>query len=54
MPESRNYRFSLTVQVEDDHAAFDDREWITDAAAGALTNEYCLTCVYGEIEHQPQ
>ena len=50
---ARTYRFALTVIVEDDHAAYDDPEWVADAAWGALTNEYGLECTYGEVEMLP-
>ena len=33
VPE-RAYRFALTVTVEDEHEAYDDPEWIADAAWG--------------------
>lgn len=44
----RTYRVELLVKVKDDHEAFDDPEWIADAAWGALTNLYYLDCTYGE------
>lgn len=44
------YRFTLTVAVEADHKAYDDPEWIADAAWGSLSNEYGFQCVYGDIE----
>lgn len=47
---SRTYRFSLTVTVERDHEAYEDPEWIADAAWGCLSNEYGFQCVYGNIE----
>ena len=37
MPATRTYEFVLSVEVEEDHVAFDDPEWIADAAWGALT-----------------
>ncbi|MGQ0615756.1 MAG: hypothetical protein ACT4PW_02000 [Acidimicrobiia bacterium] len=46
---TRVYRFSLTVAVEADHEAYDDPEWIADAAWGSLSNEY-FRCVYSDIE----
>lgn len=46
----RTYRFSITVTVEANDAAFDDPEWVADAAAGALSNIYGYECVYDEIE----
>lgn len=46
----RIYRFSITVTVEPDDAAFDDPEWVADAAAGVLSNVYGYECVYDEIE----
>jgi hypothetical protein len=47
---ARTYRFTLTVTVEPDHEAYDDPEWIADAAWGSLSNEYGFRCVYGDIE----
>ncbi len=47
---TRMYRFTLTVEVEADHEAYDDPEWIADAAWGSLSNEYGFRCVYGDIE----
>lgn len=47
---SRTYRFTLTVTIEQGHDAYDDPEWAADAAWGALSNEYGLACVYGDIE----
>jgi len=46
---TRTYRFTISVEVEPDHVAYDDPEWIADAAWGALSNEYGLVCRYGEI-----
>ncbi|MGI8810092.1 MAG: hypothetical protein ACR2KK_20055 [Acidimicrobiales bacterium] len=50
MSAPRVYRFSVTVRVDEYHPAFYDPEWIADAAAGALRNEYGLACVYEGIE----
>jgi hypothetical protein len=47
---TRTYRFELTVNVENDHDAYDDPEWIADAAWGALTSGYGLECTYGPVE----
>jgi hypothetical protein len=47
MPSTRTYEIVLTVEVDHDHLAFDDPEWVADAAWGALTNLYGLTCTYG-------
>lgn len=47
---ARTYRFTLTVSVEEGHDAYDDPEWVADAAWGALSNEYGLECVYGDVE----
>jgi hypothetical protein len=47
---SRTYRFTLTVTVEPDHEAYDDPDWIADAAWDSLSNEYGFRCVYGDIE----
>lgn len=46
----RTCRFLITFEVDDDHVAFDDPEWAADAAHGALTNEYGLESIYGEVE----
>ncbi len=46
----RRYRFTITVDVEPDHPAYDDPEWIADAAWGSLTNEYVLRSTYSVIE----
>lgn len=50
MASERTYRFTITAHVEADHVAFDDPEWIADAAAGALKNEYGIECIYENIE----
>lgn len=47
--DTRTYRFTLTVNVEAGHPAYDDPEWLADAAWGVLTNEYGLRAVYGDI-----
>lgn len=49
-PGTRVYRFVITVEVEPDHQAYGDPEWVADAAWGALTNEYGLVATYSEIE----
>jgi len=44
------------VRVEPDHNAYDDPEWVADAAAGALRSEHGLRCVYHDYEslsHDP-
>lgn len=46
----RTFRFTMTVTVEDDHEAFDDPEWVPDAAWGSIANEYGLECIYADIE----
>jgi hypothetical protein len=46
--ETRSYRFVITVEVESDHPAYDDPEWVADAAHGALT-EYGLRAIYEDI-----
>lgn len=46
----RTYRFSITVTVEAGDAAFDDPEWVADAAAGVLSNVYGYESVYDDIE----
>lgn len=50
MPATRTYEFVLSVEVEEGHVAFDDPEWIADAAWGALTNDYGLVCTYGRVQ----
>ena len=47
---TRTYRFALTVTVADGHEGYDDPEWVADAAWGALTSGYGITCTYGQIE----
>jgi hypothetical protein len=47
---ARTYTFRLTVAVDEDHEAYDDPEWIADAAWGALKNVYGLECTYEEPE----
>jgi site-specific DNA recombinase len=49
-PVSRTYTFRLTVDVEEDHEAYDDPEWVADAAWGALRNLYGLECIYTDLE----
>lgn len=46
--DTRCYRFTLTVNIEPGHPAYDDPEWAADAAWGALTNEYGLRAIYTE------
>jgi hypothetical protein len=48
--DTRSYRFTLTVDVEPGHPAYDDPEWAADAAWGALTNGYGLRPIYTSIE----
>ena len=50
---TKRYRITLTVDVEHDHVAYDDPEWIADAAWGALSNEYGLVCTYDGFESLP-
>lgn len=50
MTPHRTYRFTITAYVDAGHVAYDDPEWIADAAAGALANEYGIECVYEHIE----
>lgn len=53
--DTRSYRFTLTVNVEPGHPAYDDPEWAVDAAWEALTNEYGLRAIYTDIEEvEPQ
>ena len=42
--------FTLMVTVDNDHEAYDDPEWLADAAWGALTNLYGLRCRYTDVE----
>lgn len=46
----RTYQFTLLVNIEPGHPAYDDPEWAADAAWGTLTNEYGLRAVYRDIE----
>ncbi len=46
---ARSYRFLITFEADDEHAAFDDPEWAADAAHGALTNEYGVGAVYTDV-----
>lgn len=53
--DTRSYRFTLTVNVEPGHPAYDDPEWAADATWGVLTNEYDLRAIYTDIEEvEPQ
>jgi hypothetical protein len=44
---AQSYRFSITFDVDAEHLAYDDPEWVADAAHGALTYEYGIETVYG-------
>ena len=46
---TRTVRFVLTVEVEPGPPAYDDPEWVADAAWGALTNMYGLQAVYFDV-----
>ena len=46
----RRYRFTITVDVEPGHAAYDDPEWAADAAWGSLSNEYGIRTTYSDIQ----
>jgi len=46
---NRTYRFTITVEVDPNHPAYNDPEWAADAAHGALTNEYGLRAIYTDI-----
>lgn len=48
--DARTFRFTLTVDIEPGHPAYDDPEWAADAAWGCLTNEYGLRTTYTRIE----
>lgn len=50
---TRTFRFVLTVEVEPSHPAYDDPEWVADAAWGTLTNVYGLRAVYSDITEIP-
>lgn len=52
--DTRTYRFTLTVDVEPGHPAYDDPEWAADAAWGCLTNEYGLRATYTAIDEVPR
>lgn len=43
------YAFVVTVTVEPDDPAFDDPEWVADAATGALANVYGYNCYFHDI-----
>lgn len=45
----RSYSFSITVTVDVDDRAYDDPEWVADAAAGALANVYGYECFFHDI-----
>jgi len=45
----RTYRFAITVTVEPGDRAYDDPEWVADAAAGALANVYGYECCFDDI-----
>jgi len=47
---SRVYRFRMTVEVNEDHEAYNDPELIADVAWEALQNVCGLECTYGELE----
>lgn len=47
--DPRTYSFRITVKVEPDDPAYDDPEWVADAAAGVLTNVYGYECLYDEV-----
>ena len=47
---TRTYRFTITVNVEPGHPAYDDPEWAADAAWGALVNEYGFRAIYTGID----
>lgn len=47
---TRTYTVRFVFEVGPEDPGFDDPEWIADAAHGALTNDYGITCTYGAIE----
>lgn len=47
--DPRTYSFRITVKVELDYPAYDDPEWVADAAAGVLANVYGYECLYDEV-----
>ncbi len=50
MSDKRAYRFTVTIEVDPGHPAYEDPEWAADAAWGALTNEYGLRAIYTDME----
>lgn len=50
MDARRTVQFTITAYVDPDHEAYDDPEWLADAAAGALQNLYGVECIYGEVQ----
>ncbi|MGI8710749.1 MAG: hypothetical protein ACR2LA_07145 [Acidimicrobiales bacterium] len=52
--DARTLQFTITVNVEPGHPAYDDPEWVADAARGSLANEYDLRSIYtGIVEIDP-
>ena len=47
--DPRTYSFRITVNVEPDDPAYDDPEWVADAATGVLSNVYGYRCLYDEV-----
>lgn len=47
---TRVYRFAMTVEVDPDHNAYEDPEWVADAAWGTLSNTYGLLSIYHDGE----
>ncbi len=45
-------RFTITAWVDPDHDAYDDPEWVADAAHGALS-AYGIECIFENIEELP-
>lgn len=43
------YSFRITINVEPDDPAYDDPEWVADAATGVLANVYGYECLYDEV-----
>lgn len=50
MSDRQVVQFTITAYVDAGHEAYDDPEWIADAAAGALTSLYGIECIYGDID----
>lgn len=45
----RTYRSAITVTVEPGDPAYDDPEWVADAAAGALRKVHGYRCFFDDV-----